>query len=198
MKIAFKEWAVVVDALGSGAQILILRKGGIAEGHGGFKMDHSRFLLFPTRFHQQRESVVESAGVRFDAVQQVFPAENTVRLEFYAVVAKACELRGLDAARALKSQHIWKDEVIEKRFDWGGSHSICAIALRIYRLAGPAELPVLPEYSGCKSWMELAEDISTEGASPVLSDSEYELKLDAFLSALAPFPTLPAPPPAFS
>ena len=29
---AFKEWAVIVEALGQGEQIVILRKGGIAEG----------------------------------------------------------------------------------------------------------------------------------------------------------------------
>ena len=66
MRIAFKEWAVVVDALGHGEQIIILRKGGMAEGAAGFKPEHSRFWLFPTLFHQQRESVLESAQKRWD------------------------------------------------------------------------------------------------------------------------------------
>ena len=61
MRIAFKEWAIVVDALGRGDQIIILRKGGISEGRGGFKVEHEQFLLFPTLFHQQRESVTDSA-----------------------------------------------------------------------------------------------------------------------------------------
>ncbi len=30
MRIAFKEWMIVVDALGRGEQIIILRKGGIS------------------------------------------------------------------------------------------------------------------------------------------------------------------------
>ena len=34
MRTAFKEWAIVVDALGRGEQIIILRKGGISEGRG--------------------------------------------------------------------------------------------------------------------------------------------------------------------
>ncbi len=41
MRIAFKEWAVIVDALGRGDQILILRKGGISEGRGGFQIEQS-------------------------------------------------------------------------------------------------------------------------------------------------------------
>ncbi|HEY6229533.1 MAG TPA: DUF1802 family protein, partial [Verrucomicrobiae bacterium] len=66
MRIAFKEWAVIVDALGTGRQIVILRKGGISEGRGGFQVDHPEFLLFPTLFHQQRESVLPEAQARFD------------------------------------------------------------------------------------------------------------------------------------
>ena len=42
--IAFKEWAVVVDALGQGEQVLILRKGGIREERGEFHVDHREFI----------------------------------------------------------------------------------------------------------------------------------------------------------
>ena len=52
---AFKEWEAIVEALGHGAQIIILRKGGIAEGRAGFKPKHPKFWLFPTGFHQQWE-----------------------------------------------------------------------------------------------------------------------------------------------
>ncbi len=57
MRTAFKEWAIIVDALGRREQIIILRKGGISEGRDGFQMEHPQFLLFPTLYHQQRESV---------------------------------------------------------------------------------------------------------------------------------------------
>ncbi len=53
MRAAFKEWAIVVDALGRGEQIIVLRRGGLAESRGGFRLEHSRFLVFPTLFHQQ-------------------------------------------------------------------------------------------------------------------------------------------------
>ncbi|MEO8428438.1 MAG: DUF1802 family protein, partial [Verrucomicrobiota bacterium] len=76
MRIVFKEWAVVVDALGRGDQIIILRKGGISEGRGGFQVEHPEFVLFPTLFHQQRESVVPSAQARFDQLAPEFPPSN--------------------------------------------------------------------------------------------------------------------------
>jgi hypothetical protein len=47
VRIAFKEWAVVVDALGRGEQILTLRKGGISEGRGGFRLETLRVLAIP-------------------------------------------------------------------------------------------------------------------------------------------------------
>ena len=86
MRTAFKEWAVIVDALGHGGQILILRKGGISEGRGGFAVEHPRFLLFPTLFHQQRESVIPSAQTRFDAIASGFPPADQVRIEYFCDV----------------------------------------------------------------------------------------------------------------
>ena len=38
----------MIDALGRGEQIIILRKGGIHEGRGGFQVDQPEFWLFPT------------------------------------------------------------------------------------------------------------------------------------------------------
>ena len=43
--VGFKEWALVCAALGSGAQTLILRKGGIAEGRAGFAFKHPEFSV---------------------------------------------------------------------------------------------------------------------------------------------------------
>jgi len=66
VRVAFKEWEIVVDALGRGEQIVLLRKGGLHEGREGFRPEYQRFLLFPTLYHQQREIVVATAQARFD------------------------------------------------------------------------------------------------------------------------------------
>ena len=39
---AFKEWAIVCDALGKGQQSIIFRKGGIHEGKRGFQFKHDQ------------------------------------------------------------------------------------------------------------------------------------------------------------
>ena len=184
MRIAFKEWAIVVDALARGEQIVILRKGGISEGRGGFEVEHPQFLLFPTLFHQQRESVVPHAQRRFDEITSNLPSAKTLRIESYAEVVDWRRLEAVADAERLRGQHIWRDEVIAERFDWGKSKNIFAIAVRVFRLPRPVDLPMLPSYGGCKSWIELERDIDTGYAAAVLSDSEFAAKLSHFTAAL--------------
>ena len=54
-QIALKEWAVTVESLAEGQQILLLRKGGIHEEGKDFKVIHPEFLLYPTYEHQRKD-----------------------------------------------------------------------------------------------------------------------------------------------
>ena len=181
MRIAFKEWAVIADALGTGQQIVILRKGGISEGRGGFQVDHPEFLLFPTLFHQQRESVLPEAQARFDQLE--FPAADILRLEYFCRVMSWRKIESLAEAQRLEGQHVWKPEVIAERFEWGRSKAIFALAVRTYRL-DRIDLPMSPAYGGCKSWIELEQDIDISAAQPVLSDAEFAERLKRFERSL--------------
>jgi hypothetical protein len=189
MRIAFKEWAVVADALGRGDQIIILRKGGVSEGGSGFQIEHNRFFLFPTLFHQQRESVQPAAQLRYDALAPKL-SPSLVRIETFVEVADWKFLDSIEAALRLHGQHIWREEVIRDRFDWGKSKSIYAMAVCAFRLPLPIELPMRAEYSGCKSWVEFETPISTDGAQPALTDREFEAKISRFHSALEVAPVL--------
>lgn len=184
MKTAFKEWAIVVDALGRGEQSIILRKGGIAEGRGGFKPEHERFLLFPTLFHQQRESVLPAAQSRYDEIAPGLPGTDILRLEFVAEVALARQLRSLEEAQGLRPFHIWRDEVVADRFDWGRDKSLYVMVLRIRRLPQRIDLPMLPSYGGCKSWIETSEEIAVTNAVPVLEEAAFAERLKAIEAAL--------------
>ncbi len=184
MRVALKEWAVVVDALGTGVQILILRKGGIHDTAGGFQMDHPEFFLFPTAFHQQREAVIPLAQERFDRSANPSNGGSQISIEYFAQVAGWRRLNSLATAECLRGQHIWRDEVIAQRFEWGREKAIHAVALRVFRLPAPVSIPSLPSYSGCKSWLELDEEVSRSGAKPVLSGEAFEDKLRLFGKAL--------------
>jgi hypothetical protein len=185
MKTAFKEWAIVTDALGHGEQILILRNGGIAEGPGGFHVEQPRFLLFSTLYHQQRESVLPAAQARYDEIAPHLPPPEILRLEYSAEVVAWRKLDSLAAIERLRGQHIWREEVLAQRFDWGRQQSIFALAVRVARLPRPIELPMLPSYGGCKSWIELATDVPTDAAQPVLTEAAFQARLHQFETALA-------------
>src|SRR5687768_6002681 len=177
MRCAFKEWAVVVDALGHGRQLIILRKGGIHEGRDGFQVAASEFLLFPTRWHQQRECVTAEAQVRYDELAAGWTPETAVTLEFWARVATAWHLRSPAEIERVRDEHIWRDEVIAERFAWGQNEGIVALALRVYRLPRPVALPMLPAYGGCKSWVEVAVDVPVGDSVPVLADAIFAPRL---------------------
>ena len=184
MRIAFKEWAIVVDALGSGQQIVILRKGGISEGRRGFQVEHAEFLLYPTRVHQERESVLETLADRFELLGAAVPEPTQVRLEYFAHVVSWRRIEFLENVERLRGQHIWRDHVIAERFEWGKDKNIYALAVRMFRLPEPVDIPILPSYGGCKSWIELELDILTENATPVLSKEAFNEKLNQFHGAL--------------
>ena len=184
MRSAFKEWAIIADALARGEQILILRKGGLREGKEGFQVEQPEFLIFPTLFHQQRESVLPAAQKRFDEIAPGLAPAHRLRLECFARVVAWQRLESLAAAERLRGQHVWRDEVVAERFDWGRARQIHALAVRVYRLAAPVELPMRPEYGGCKSWVELDRDISIEGATPALDDQAFSERLARFQKAL--------------
>lgn len=189
MRTAFKEWAIIVDALALGDQILILRKGGISEDRGGFSVEHRSFFLFPTLFHQQRECVTAEAQARYDLIAPHFPPPEIVRIDYFAEVAAWRQLDSLSAAEALRGQHCWRDEVVVNRFDWGRAKNIFALAVRVYRMPRAIELPMSPVYGGCKSWIEFDRDVPTTGSQPVLDHVAFDQKLNLFLAALNPVST---------
>ncbi len=186
MRIAFKEWSVIVDALGRGNQIVILRKGGIHEKAGSFTPDHNRFLLFPTRFHQQLEGVVEPARPQAASLLAHADNEQQIQFEFFAESIRCLWIDSLDAAHRLNSLHIWTEEIVRERFERGEFPGLFAMVLKVFKLPQPAMLPSLPRYGGCRSWIELDQDISIDQAKPVLPDSAFQRQLNDLENRLEP------------
>jgi len=180
---AFKEWASVCRALAEGRQILILRKGGIAEGPRGFEVTDREFFLFPTYLHQSTDGVVPEWRAAMQAC--VDPVPGRVAIEHYAVVSSWVQIRSLDRLRALRGLHVWSDEIVEERFRRWEADSVIALLVRLYALPRPVLLPSLEAYAGCKSWVTLAEPVPLEGARPVLDDGAFDRMQGALKTALA-------------
>lgn len=150
MSIAFKEWAIIVEALGQGKQTLILRKGGIHEGAKGFQPEHDHFGLFPTGFHQHRDKVDAAIG-DLDQSLSVDPVE----IRYQASVKDVYKIENLEVLRALKSFHHWTEASVEERFEFGKWTGLYCLVLSVQKWATPQFLENKPEYGGCKSWIEL-------------------------------------------
>ena len=173
MKTAFKEWAVICRALGTGRQVLILRKGGIGEQAGRFRPEHREFLFFPTGFHQSPEKLLAEAHRLLKEVEADQPRTDQVTLSHYAVVTDTIWVESLAALRALRGHHIWSDTVVEERFHRWQEDAVYALIVRVYALPKPITIAVMDRYAGCKSWVDLDVDVPTAGAVPVLADEAF-------------------------
>ncbi len=174
MSLGFKEWKLVCDALESGRQSIILRKGGIAEGRGGFQFEHDEFFLFPTYFHEQSERL-RLEGEASEGAGSEDPDESKVEIRLAARIAWAANITKWESVKGLEPFHIWNEDVLEERFDYTGLLGLRMAVLRVYRLAEPWILEQRPEFGGCRSWLDLPEEGEAlwKTATPVLTDDAF-------------------------
>jgi hypothetical protein len=149
--IGFKEWALVCEALGTGRQSIILRKGGIAEGRDGFAFQYREFFLFPTFFHEQLERV------RFPGAPLPEPLPNEIEIRYFVKVEETRVLTDWEEVRALEPRHILKERVVRERFDYDEAPGVHVAFVRVFRLDPVWRFPDAKAYGGCRSWVELPE-----------------------------------------
>src|SRR5579871_5407973 len=137
---AFKEWAVICQALGEGRQALILRKGGIAEERGEFRLEHTRFWLYPTYVHQQRDGIKPEALPLLEQAEANRPTPGTLRLSHFAEVAGVYCVRDLASALRLDGLHLWSARTVASRFEYRRP-GLYVLPVRVHRAAQPLELP---------------------------------------------------------
>lgn len=182
---AFKEWAVICRALAEGKQAIILRKGGVAEPHGEFELEHRRFWLFPTYAHQQQTGIQPEAQPLLARVEADRPPADAVTLAHFAEVAAVYKVHDLPAALVLGGLHVWSEDTVAKRFAYR-SPGLYVLAVRVWRVPVPIEVSVTAEYAGCKSWVDLDTPLPTDGAAPVLDDAAFNEVLATLDTLLNP------------
>jgi hypothetical protein len=173
--VGFKEWALVCEALGRGEQTILLRKGGIAEGRGGFGFRHSAFFLFPTFFHEQIVKV-RMPGAEIPAAR---PGEIEVR--YFAKLEAQKEITSWPMAAGLEPFHVLQESVVRERFEYKEAGLHIAL-IRVFRLEPSWVLADKPAYGGCRSWVDLPEFPAEIRFTPVLSDEQHNEIAARFLS----------------
>jgi CDP-diacylglycerol--glycerol-3-phosphate 3-phosphatidyltransferase len=184
---AFKEWEAIVAALGQGAQIILLRKGGIAEGRAGFQALHNKFWLFPTGYHQQWEKTKPELK-RFLTPKN--EAAKEIVLSYFAEVTDAVYLSHWEQVERLREDHFWGEEILRERFGYqdrpGMEAGLHLLIVRVFRINLPHRLMPSGDYEGCKSWIEVPIDWSQDIAHPVVADEEFATRRSRILAAAAP------------
>lgn len=179
LNIALKEWNVVCHALLTGRQVILLRKGGIHEGKGGFELDHPQFLLFPTYLHQNPMML----KVEGQAGLETFSSEpEKVTLRGVAEVTDIIRLKERSQMDGLDSEHIWMPPLIDMRFNYKPQNPLYLLILRAHQLAEPVTIDNTAAYAGCKSWVPLSSGIDIQSIRPVLSDDEFDARQRRILS----------------
>jgi hypothetical protein len=181
---AFKEWAVSCQALMEGRQTLLIRKGGIREEGGLFRIDDPEFWLMPTYEHQNSALLQPEWLPALEATQSASRLPGAVSLTAYAVVDTIAIARDEAQVNALAQEHIWNPTYVRMRFDFNPYDPLYLVLLRVYRLADPLTIPMLPDYEGCKSWVTLAQSYATPNSTPVLSDAEFARRRNGVLNIL--------------
>jgi hypothetical protein len=168
---ALKEWAVAVRALERGETALVVRKGGIREK--AFAVPRTRFLLLPGYEHQRPDLLKPE----YRELMREIPTltdDGPLRFSSFAEVEGAYEVSEAEELAALDPHHMWTPEYAESRFKWRPKKPLTVLVLRTYLLPETVELPYREEYGGCKSWIELSDTLSVEGAQPACSDEDFD------------------------
>ena len=181
LQIALKEWASVCNALETGRQMILLRKGGIYEAAGEFELENPQFLLFPTYLHQNLNMLKPEAHAGFSPVSAE-PGE--VRISAAGVVTDIVQLHSREQMNRIDNEHVWAGPLIDMRFNYKPQNPLYLLLMRAYRLRETATVENTPTYAGCKSWVPLEAAIETGAASPVLDDHAYDARRNRILQLI--------------
>ena len=186
--VALKEWAVTVSALNQGSQVLLLRKGGIREEGKDFRVIYPEFFLYPTYEHQRPDLLKTPYQDELERVLAIGHPSDSITFTHWAKVDEVVELMEQEKVDALSAHYIWTADYAEKRLHWKPRKPLSLLLVRVYRLGQPKEVPYLDRYSGCKSWVDLAQEVSLGSLSPVLSDEEFQKRVNEVRGTLGLLP----------
>lgn len=163
---ALKEWSTVIDALGGGRQVILLRKGGIADP--AFGVEAPQFYLYPTYFHQGESE-----------------ARPQVTLTHWCEVVRVWSVRDGEALRRLQPFVVLPEETLEARYRFRSDQALSIIGVRTWVLPRSATVVFRDQYAGCRSWLSVEEEIDVEGSRPALEESELADRLASIDALLA-------------
>jgi hypothetical protein len=171
---ALKEWAIVCKAAEEGKQVLLFRKGGIMEYRNGFELKHKNFFLFPTFEHQSMDSIRDEYKQKLKNLDRPVhtatykntrsissiknnsdEAQNVTNIDLFVEITYLSAIDDINKLEKLEKFHIWNNEYVKMRFNYNPKKPLYLILLRTYKLNDTIKINNKPEWSGCKSWIQV-------------------------------------------
>ena len=183
---ALKEWATVLEAMGRGEQIVLIRKGGLIEPGSGFELTAENFVFYPT-FEHQAVNYLRPQFQRYfeDAAKRRAP-EGSVRFELAGVPAASWRSSDPGIIERLEDSHIYNGEFTTQRLKWQPDMPLLIAAVRVWRLPQAQTVATTPQYAGCKSWVQLDQPVPLAAAAPVLDDITFGQRLHDLAGRITP------------
>lgn len=179
---SLKEWAAVTAAIESGEQVILVRKGGIADPR--FGVEAEKFHLLPTFLHQREKQFRPEHVHYFHETDTQLDGDAQIPVRVWCEVAKTFQIAELDRLLALEPFVIFTEETILERFSFRPDQAVHVIAVRAYRLPQAVAIVNKAEYAGCRSWVSVDEEIDVTGSVPVLDDEAFAERLSEIEQAL--------------
>lgn len=155
---ALKEWASVIEALGRGEQVILIRKGGIADA--AFGVEAERFYLFPTNYHDAGSG-----------------EPTAVAITHWAEVVRTWRITDLDRLHRLEPFVVFDREALETRYRFRPDQALHVLGLRTWRLPRPQSIAMIPTYGGCRSWVSIDDEIAVDGSTAALTEESLQQRL---------------------
>jgi hypothetical protein len=91
----------------------------------------------------------------------------------------------MDELLKIRNYHIWSDKYLQMRLNYNSSKPLYLLVVRVYKLVQELKIEILPQWSGCKSWVDIdiaryenldnRTDINKlDLLQPVIVDSEFQ------------------------
>lgn len=178
MALALKEWHVVSEAIARGDQVITVRKGGIHEK--AFGVEGGAFWLFPNWEHQTAAEVKPAWHGELARSDAERPAPGIVPIRARCEVVRTWELDaradGPAAERllaALDRFHLWTTATLIERLVWRPTKPLVVLLVRASALPDPVLIERTEAHGGCRSWVEVPDDLPVDALLPSLTDDAF-------------------------
>lgn len=176
MQHALKEWPKAIKALETGQMILLFRKGGLHEKGSCFRIPTTQALLFPS-FEHEKISLLQSSSSSGERHPPYRPGDR-ISITSWVEFRDLLKIKDPRKIPELSPFHIWTDEYLKQKLSWKPERPLFALLCLTHQFHSPLHVEYKTHYGGCKSWIDLDQDLTLPRSIPVKTEQEFSQTLD--------------------